>query len=60
MSGKDDKIDKYVDVCQLYEKLDEKERETLMKVIGKLFEAQSLISKDKARLKEKKGKAEKA
>jgi len=51
MDNKDDKIYKHVDLCQLYEKLDEKERETLMKVIGKLFETQSSISKDKSDLK---------
>ena len=44
------KNDKHVDLCQLYEKMDEKEQETLINVAGKLFEVQLSISNDKSGL----------
>ena len=47
MEIQNDKIDKYVYLCHLYEEMDEKERESLMRVAGKLFEAQLSIGNDR-------------
>ena len=60
MKLQNDKNDKHVDLCQLYEKMDEKERETLLRVAAKLFEAQLSICSDKSGLLGETGKAEMA
>ena len=46
--------DKHADLCHLYEKMDEKERETLIRVAGKLLEAQLSIKNEKPGLPVKK------
>ena len=53
MSDKDDKNSKHFDLCQLYEKMDETEREALIQAAGKLADIQSSLGSDKAELKVK-------
>jgi hypothetical protein len=43
-----DKIDKRIDLCQLYEKMDEKGREILIEIADRLFETQVSIGNDKS------------
>ena len=50
MMIQNDNINKYVDLCQLYEQMDEKEREALVRVAGKLFEMQAAIGNEKSGL----------
>ena len=58
MNDKDDKNSKHYDLCQLYEKMDENEREVLIQAAGKLADVQSSMGSDKAGLRKETDKAE--
>ena len=53
MVDKDDKNSKHFDLYQLYEKMDENEREMLIRAAGKLADVQSSLEKDKSALADK-------
>ena len=50
MKLQNDNNDKHVDLCRYYEKMNEKERETLIRAADRLFEAQLSIRNDKSSL----------
>jgi len=51
MEKKVDKIDKHYNLCQLYEQMDEKEREALIRTAGKLSEVQASMDSVMSELK---------
>ena len=58
MINKDDKNSKHFDLCQLYEKMDEKEREALIQAAGKLADVQLSLGSDKVGLRKETEKTE--